>query len=233
MTDVDTDRKPRRWRSIGLKCAGTLLAVFIWAAIPIGLLMLGSTIFASSSVPAMLGNSRSVYTQSWDDFGYVLARGTWVMDNDDIASPLNEVRIGCYRDMGECFVATAELMPMSTSTRPLLVADLARFPITRWDRDIIIFSEANDCVVYSVTINRVTESVTARREPDPNRYEGACVVPLDGVVLTSLQDGHQVFGDLLREDERNQSPWIWFALGAWSLYMLWRLFRMWRRKINP
>lgn len=222
---------PSKLRSIAGKSAWTIIAFVIWAAIPIGLLLLGNYL-TKSSVPAILGNSRAIYSHSWDDLGYVQAHGTWVMDNDQIGSPLNEVRIGCYRDLGHCFVATAELMPMGTSTRPMLVADLAGFPISRWDQDIIVFSESNGCVQYSVTISRVSESITARREPDPNPRTGACTIPLDAVLLTSIQDGHAVSQRLSREEGERGAPWFWAALGAWSLYILWRLFRLWRRRLG-
>ncbi len=219
---------PTKLRSILRKAAWTVLGLVIWVAIPGGLLFLGSSL-SSSSVPAVLGNTRTIYDHSWDDLGYVQANGTWVMENDEIGSPLNEVRIGCYRDLGHCFVATAELMPLSSNSRPMLVADLARFPISRWDRDVIVFAESNGCVRYSVTISRISQSITARREPDPNPMVGACTVPMDAVLLTSVQDGQAVWQRISREESSRGAPWFWAALAAWSLYILWRLVRLWQR----
>lgn len=223
---MEDNPKPRsKWRSLAAKAAWSILGFVIWAAVPVGLLLLSNTL-TQSSVPATLGNSRTISTHSWDDLGLVQATGTWVMENEQIGSPINEVRIGCYRDLGYCFVATAELMPMGTA-RPMLVADLARFPISRWDRDVIVFSESNGCVTYSVTISRVSESITARREPDTNPGYGACTIPMDAVLLTSVQDGHAVWRRLTEEEDRHGAPWFWATLGAWSLYILWRLIRLW------
>lgn len=213
------------------KILSSIGLVALWVSGPI--LMFGAvTQIVRQSPPVVLAGDQGVSDHSWDDFGYVYARGTWVMENEEIGSPFNDASISCYRGIMKCMASTAEIVKTSDGQN-LLVNSLDSFDIDRWSADTIVYSNANGCTRYTVTISRASKSVTARREPDPDGSAAACMgmaVERDAVLRTSLQDGSRVYARIQKEASQKQTPWLLGLLGLWSaLCVLW-VYAVWRRK---
>ena len=62
----------------------------------------------NSAVPVNLPVGPHVYTSLWDE-RYVSASGTWVIDNDRHAFPLNTSEITCRRPDSFCTATTARI----------------------------------------------------------------------------------------------------------------------------
>ena len=112
--------------------------------------------FTESMVPAKL-RLLSVSTGLWKD--YVSARGTWTMDNEKPASPLQTTQIECRRYDMTCMSADAEIAFGDT-----LNVELTNYNVVRWDDEVIIFkSTSATCVDYTYMINRANERVIGTR----------------------------------------------------------------------
>jgi hypothetical protein len=82
------------WLLIGI----TTSIAIVWAA--------GA--YVAVQVPVKPSGGGTVYTDAWDR-GYVSADGTWVIENERSASPIQVTDIACYREDNQCQLATAEL----------------------------------------------------------------------------------------------------------------------------
>lgn len=73
----------------------------------------------------------------------VIAEGTWVLDNEKLAYPLNVTKITCYKEISTCIEARAEIMSGGDSDSLLL--NTYDFPITKWDNYEIIADAPGGC----------------------------------------------------------------------------------------
>ena len=212
------------------KISLSLLLLLSWLIVPVGLLAaLGWLV---QQFPAVeVASARGVSDHSWDDLGYAYAQGTWVMENERIGSPQNVVAISCYRDIGQCFESVAEIF-RGGSEVGVLTNRLEAFSIDSWNAETIAYSNANGCIRYTVVIDRRTESVTARREPDPAGSDTSCIgssLVRDADLRMSLQDGWRVQQQLQRDAFNRVATWLWLAFGLWLLALAVGLMRVWRR----
>ena len=93
---------------------------------------------------------------SWDQ-GFVTASGTWTLDGQNHAFPINMSEIQCIKDDRRCYAAAARL------SGRYLVADLDFYNVTKWDSSTLEFVTDAVCVAYVYVINRNTEKLTGRR----------------------------------------------------------------------
>lgn len=216
-------------RKIGL----TVLLIVAWLGAPMALAAFIAVIIRDYP-PASIAVEQSVEDASWDEPGaLVKAHGTWVLDNEQIGSPLNEVEIACHREWGTCLASTAELMP--NSGRHILVTDLHDFPISSWTHDAITFGEANGCTRYTVTVSRRSRSVTAFREPDPSGSAASCFGPAAAemrrtVLRSSVQDSWPVYQRLQDQASQRSFGYALGALLAWSAVVIFWVVRVWRSR---
>jgi hypothetical protein len=92
---------------------------------------------------------------------YVRARGTWVFEGDEQATPLSTSDIRCIKDEGVCEHVQAALLEGAH-------LDLYReeFSITKWTADeVVAENDAPTCVAYTLTINLRKKEAHEFRRP--------------------------------------------------------------------
>jgi hypothetical protein len=95
---------------------------------------------------------------SYDD-SYAVAEGTWVIENEKSAYPLQTSKIICSRQTKICTVATAKVF------NSMLFVDNDSFGIAEWNRGRIVFlDDSPSCVTYIYTIDTLTKSVQSIRQ---------------------------------------------------------------------
>jgi len=168
--------------------------------------------------------SLSVQTGSWNE--YASAQGTWTMDNDELAAPLQSTNIVCRRYNMTCTAAQAEI------SSNMLHSELYDYEVMQWDNDVIIFKNtSSDCVDYTYTINRVNERVIATRTTKKTQSDGCLVDISPKPINLTLTDGFKVYWQLYEEGQTKVFPAGWMAFAAWWIFIGWRLLKGWRTSI--
>ena len=125
-----------------------------------------------------------VFTELWDS-GYVKAEGTWIIEQDEMARPIQTTVIECDNVAKECSEATAELDDES------LRVDTNRHKIERWDAHEIVTAPLGFlCVRYTMRILREQQSVKASRIK--TKIEGECKYVTSELRLR-LDDGMKIY----------------------------------------
>jgi hypothetical protein len=191
---------------VGWLTAGFIGSVAIFTA---------SVMAVGSSVPVQLPTLH-VFTGMWDD--YVDARGTWVMDNDRQASPLQTSEIACRRASMECTGAQADLL--------FGILNLYRetYQITHWDAAFLTFRNSTLCVEYVYTIDRANRRAIGTRTKSA-KPGNSCDAVTPGPIQLSLTDGIVVTNRLSIEAWAKVSPFMWAALGVVWFFVLARIWR--------
>jgi hypothetical protein len=137
------------------------LAAIVWVSI----------LVVHERVPAMIGGDYSgkATVDGWDR-GYVGAKGTWAIDGEREANPLNVAEISCLKEQRTCYVASASAEEVFGSNW-LDVASVD-LNITRWDDTSIEYQDKSPCLTGKFVIDRVTEKVSGRRTRNPGPPEG-------------------------------------------------------------
>ena len=175
----------------------------------IALLLLGlivlwiSLIFLASAtiqsrVPVNLQPFSSVIAISNN---YVNATGTWVIDGDIQAIPLQTTDIKSERELKRCTSATAMVM-IGTQ----LHAHLETYEIVNWKKTRVVFiDDSPSCVDYIYTIDMASKSAAAIRKKKLNGtgLPGDCAVYEKELRLT-LRGGLEVMKKL----QQDATPWF-------------------------
>ena len=140
-----------------LKKLFKVLGIFLLTVV--GLLGISAIHFAEihQRVPVNLLGDGTVSVNSWDN-GFVDARGTWVIDGERSAAPLNTSEINCFRDKQRCYVAYSEV-----SKGGWLNAELGLFDIKRWDNSTLEYGGEALCATSTYVIDRATQKLVGRR----------------------------------------------------------------------
>jgi hypothetical protein len=133
------------WLFLGLIGSAAILAMML--------------LYVGTQVPVHLRSGGKIFANSWDS-GFVHASGTWVIENDTQAFPLQFTELRCYRQDNECTSATAEVTFGDT-----LSVDTDRYEVVRWTNDTIIFTTSALCVDYTYTVSRASERLVGTRTP--------------------------------------------------------------------
>jgi hypothetical protein len=172
-------------------------------------------------VPVDLGGDGKVHVDGWDR-GYVSAKGTWVIDGERHAYPLNISDITCWRDSQLCYVADAHVSERGSN---YLDADVTLHDIKRWDASTIEYTDDAVCTTYSYVIDRTTQKIIGRRFKKDNATDELCG-PTSADLRLSLVKGWDVVQALRRERAPNTISII--VATAFVLLMLawgWRVIR--------
>lgn len=132
--------------------------------------------------------------------GYAVATGTWIIEGDRMANPLQTTKITCRKETMLCDSSTAEI----SDRRMMLNAD--RYEISEWTKTHVVFSDDSPlCVSYIYTLNWATKSVTGvrtkKKSLPPNTTD--CNT-LQSELRLTMKDGFRVSGEL----EREAMPWF-------------------------
>jgi hypothetical protein len=132
---------------------------------------------------------------------YVSATGTWVIEGNRQAFPLQTTEIRCEARLKRCTVVTAEV---GFSDQLRVTIDF--FEIVDWSKSRVVFvDDAPICVQYVYTIDLLTQSVNGvRQKRAPPPREGAdCDLVRDQLRLR-LAQGFDVSSAL----EQEAMPWF-------------------------
>jgi hypothetical protein len=165
-------------------------------------------------------SSSFVNVAAWDR-GYFSAEGTWTIEREGHAFPINVSKISCFRQEKLCYEAQARI------TGNYLASDLEIHPVVKWDDTTLEFTNEAACVTYVYVANRRTAKVTGRREIKTKAGEECKLgFELKRDLALSLVDGPTVG----RELQAKASPNAISLAGAsvWSLIILLWLVRLFR-----
>jgi len=151
---------------------------------------------AKSRVPVYLN-----FAAFSDSPGYVLARGTWTIEGDEQAFPLQTTEIACRKDTRSCVIATAEV-----SFGRILTVTAETLPITEWTKTQVVFTDDFPrCVNYVYTLDLATKTANGvRRKNGTDNYAGIDCDKLAGDLRLTLRDGFPFSTKL----ERDALPWF-------------------------
>ena len=94
--------------------------------------------------------------------GYVFAEGTWILEDDDIAYPINTAKIECDQEKKICQVVQASVfIPSLDSASDFysISLDSSPYPILSWNTNEIMAEASSDCRTSTLTINFNSEEV--------------------------------------------------------------------------
>ena len=99
--------------------------------------------------------------------GYVSVSGTWVMDNDQLAYPINHSRIECTKSEGTCVINEVHIEIPSLDDKKSVFGDEYRatqqipdtYKILSWSPSEIVFESPGECRTVQMTINTSTKEV--------------------------------------------------------------------------
>ena len=175
------------------KIAIGIIVVVAW----IGLMLL-TELMQSAAVPVALP-TLSVYGNE----SFVWVQGTWTIEGEKHAFPLQTTEVTCSREDGVCRSATAEITSgMGVS---MLNVRTETFNVTSWNEDSVVYVDTSPtCVYYIHTINPRIKSVTGiRKKLPPERQSGDCSA-LDDELRLTMKDGGDITSPMLEESK----PWF-------------------------
>jgi hypothetical protein len=191
-----------------------LLLLLLLGWIAIGALHLFITWHNAPVTPLASG---LVSTRLWN-MGFVSAEGTWTIDGDKHAFPINMSKILCYKDR-YCYSSEAHL------SDNYLVAELELYEITKWDETTLEFIKDADCVSYVYVINRSTEKLTGRRVAKKGTDNPSCDIASPDLKLSFVR-GTAVVNQLQSENApKIQSTVLATIWGLFILIWIWRVIR--------
>jgi hypothetical protein len=127
--------------------------------------------------------------------GYIHASGTWVIQGDQIADPINSSEIGCWKEWGNCISADASVPPPSRGdvTGPsYLKVNTSYWEITSWSETRVVAEQKSLCRRNVLTIDEKAQQAfqvqTDLNEKGCTDLIGALPVPR----LSTLEDGWKV-----------------------------------------
>lgn len=179
-------------------------AIVLWIA-----LLFAAGAVVDSRVPIDLSPFSNVNVV---DDKYVSASGTWVIEGDSQAYPLQTTEIICERELMRCTSATAQIMGRG------LHVNLDTYEVVEWEKTHIVFVDtAPTCATYVFTIDFPTKAVSGLRKKKPSgpSVSAGCNT-LDKELRLSLRTGFNVSESL--KDEALP----WFGHLAFSPFKLFR-----------
>lgn len=117
---------------------------------------------------------------------FVSASGTWIIENDQIAHPVNTAEINCYKDQKTCQLIQAIIVVPSLESSQVpyhLSLDTETYEIISWtDNEVISRSFGTDqCRSTVLTINTASEEVyeiTRNNNKEGCKFGGLLEIPL-------------------------------------------------------
>ena len=134
----------------------------------------------------------AIMIDDWD-IGYVKVEGTWVIEQDQMAFPMQTSQIQCDRASKECVSGTARW------TGKNLTSNIEKYVIETWNtHEIVMVSKDDQCVRSTMRVLKAQTSVTASQiKIDGN---GFCK-EITPELRLRLEDGMKVHKQLSNERE--------------------------------
>jgi hypothetical protein len=159
---------------------------------------------AQNIMPVYLPGSGE--TKIYGSETYVSVDGTWKIEGENIAWPINTSKIRCWKGDQVCFVIDLQLatpLKDSSITTTSLNSNLETYKITKWDAREVVAEQSGDCRATTMTLNRVNNEVF---QITRNIAQGCAVLgQLSSPRITRLVSGWQISWDYwkARRDEAN------------------------------
>lgn len=167
--------------------------LFLW----VGIVFLASAV-VKSRVPVSLPPFANVFPLGDE---YITAIGTWVIEGQKQAFPLQTTQIHCEKELRRCTTSTAQVM-----LGDQMHVDVRFYEIIEWGKAHVVFvDDAPSCVRYIYTIDLITKAVNAVRQKHEKPRGGAA--SCDGMerqLRLTLRGGFEVW-NALQEDA---IPWF-------------------------
>jgi hypothetical protein len=190
---VETVALPQKKRSFVVKALLVVVAIFVLWVVAVAL----SSLVVASRVPVSLTPTFSVNQFGGD----VAAQGTWVIEGQQQAFPLQTSKVHCSAAAKVCRSATA-----SVGYGDQLRVDMDVYDIVEWGQSRIVYvDEAPACTHYVYTIDLLTKTVHGirHRREKPTFGDQSCE-EFDKELRLSLKDGFGVWWSLRQTAE----PWF-------------------------
>ncbi len=186
------------------------------------------------------------YDTSWPgDEGYLATHGyysfrgagTWELRSeivgDRAASPTNYVQIECRSEWGFCIEAFSEVTDYH-----YLNGWIEEREIQHWDEHSIVARDEADCFIYTLTINRDTQAIsalqTAREDIAERATCGMGLVPASELAQRKeyrLVDGARRELEVTIGRGRSTRALLWGGLAIIGLFVAYRIFAVWRARL--
>lgn len=185
---------PRRTRA-ALVFGGLVGLLTVWLGV-----IYAADLIAQSRVPVALSQYSAV--RDYSSSGFAFAEGTWVIDGEAQAFPLQTTKIMCRKDSAECVIATAEV-----SFGKILQVNVSTLPISQWTTTQVVFADDSpgSCADYVYTLDLATKTANGVRHAKRGKDVAGidCGGPASELRL-NLTDGFKV-AYKLRQDAL---PWF-------------------------
>lgn len=154
-------------RFIKSKAVRVLGVIFLMLSAAVALIVI-SEMYVRTKVPVSLYGQTSMVTL-WDR-GYASFEGTWIIEGEAHAFPLNKSTIVCRAETKQCTDSSARVQLFG---QPQLDVIVDTHDIVKWDDDTLIYTTAApQCAEYIYTASRATKQVSGIR---------TLKAPVDGV----------------------------------------------------
>lgn len=129
----------------------------------------------------------------YENDGYMSVQGTWIIDGENIAYPINTAQITCYGASSSCQQAQAKLLSLTDASNQNLILDVFSYTVVSWvDGEIIARpTTPSECRNQTLTINSRTGDVF---EMQTNGNREGCEI-LDKPRISRLVAGYQLSRD--------------------------------------
>ncbi len=127
--------------------------------------------------------------------GYMFAEGTWVIQGERIANPVNSNRINCWRDLKMCIVSEGHVNPPSrggVSSGSSLYVDTSYWDITSWSDTRVVAEMKATCRRNVLTLDETAKQVFQVQTDTNGEGCGKLLEPLKAPRMTTLEDGFKV-----------------------------------------
>ena len=125
---------------------------------------------------------------------YASASGTWTLQADTIAYPVNRTEIWCWRPDLTCSIFTANVaLPREDGLAgtATLLTDVQHYDVTRWTASEVQARARSDCRQTVVTINGETKQVY-EVTTDLTKEGCSLLGPMDKLKVATLEDSSAI-----------------------------------------
>lgn len=207
----------------------SLLGFTIFTLVALFYVLMYQDYKAKSRVPVNLPSFELFADDSlWNKFGYVIAKGTWIIEGGDMANPLSTSEIECIKSEKICRDATAIVSNFGILEAPILNVDKTSFQILKWDDSQIIYTDTQpSCTYYLYTINRITKEVSGVRKTKANTDPKACESIEKKDLNLRLVDGFKVYKTKL--EKVTNMTLVWAVLIGGLIFWLGGIYLIWKK----
>jgi hypothetical protein len=123
---------------------------------------------------------------------YASATGTFIIEGDQIAEPLNITSFKCFRQWGYCYQSDVDLDEQIVGSGYLLSSYQSLLAIVSWSDEEVVANNEALCATTTTTINAQAKEVYAITRNNGNQSCGKLMPPLAKPQISKLVSGFNV-----------------------------------------